>query len=96
MKLLHLTFHHEFSDAVERILDRHEVSDFVLHPLLQGGDRDGKHYGSKVYPGNITLVQALVEDERLSDLLEEVKAFRDEKSSHAHLRAAVLPLEEHL
>ena len=93
MKLLHLTFHHEFSDAVERILDRHEVSDFVLHPMLQGRDRDGKHYGSKVHPGNITLVQALVEDERIPDLLEEVNAFRDEKSSHAHLRAAVIPVE---
>jgi len=96
MKLLHLTFHHEFSDAVERILDRHEVSDFVLHPMTHGKDLDGKHYGSKVYPGNMTVVQALVEDERVSELLEEVKAFRDEKSSHAHLRAAVIPVEQQL
>jgi hypothetical protein len=96
LKLLHLTFHHEFSDAVERILDRHGVSDYVLHPMTHGRDLDGKHYGSKIYPGNITVVQALVEDGRVSDLLEEVKAFRDEKASHAHLRAAVMPVERQL
>jgi hypothetical protein len=96
LKLLHLTFHHEFSDAVERILDRHEISDFVMHPMVHGRDSDGKHFGSKVHPGSITLVQALVEDVRLPALLEEVKAFRDEKSSHAHLRAAVIPVEEEL
>lgn len=96
MKLLHLTFRHEFSDAVERILDRHEITDYVRHPMIQGRDRDGKHAGSKVHPGNITLVQALVEDDRVSNLLETLKGFQEEKPSHAHLRAAVVPVEERL
>ncbi|MCF8062430.1 MAG: hypothetical protein K9M82_07935 [Deltaproteobacteria bacterium] len=94
MKLLHLTFRHEFSEAIERILDRHGISDFIRKPMIHGRDRDGKHYGSKVYPGNTTLVQALVEDERVGDLLEDLKSFRNEKPSHAHLRAAVIPVEE--
>ena len=93
MKLLHLTFRHEFSDAVEQILDRHKVSDFVRHPMVDGSDRDGKHYGSKVYPGNTTLIQALVEDERVADLLEDLEAYREERTSHSHLRAAVIPVE---
>lgn len=93
MKLLHLTFRHEFSDVVEGILDRHGISDFVRHPMIQGRDRDGKHYGSKVYPGSITLVQALVEDRNIQGLLEDLGAFRGEKASHAHLRAALVPVE---
>ena len=94
MKLLHLTFRHEFSGAVEQILDRHEICDFVWHPMAQGRDRDGKHYGSKVYPGSTAVVQALVEDDRLEKLLKDLKAYREEKTSHAHLCAAVISVEK--
>jgi len=96
VKLLHLTFHFEFLDAVERILDRHGVENFVRHPMVDGRDRDGKHYGTQVFPGNSALVQAQVEDERLDALLEDLKRFRDLKVAHHHIEALVLPVERRL
>lgn len=96
MKLLHLTFRQEFEDAVEEILDRNGIVDFVRHPRLSSRDCDGKHEGSKVYPGHATAVEALVEDARVQDLLSDLESFQKEKKSHAHLRAAVVPVETSL
>jgi hypothetical protein len=94
MKMVHITFRFEFSDAIEAILERNGVTDFVRTRLVDSRDRDGKHYGSKTFPGNGTVVQALVEEETLGPLLEELRLFKEEKRSHGHLRALVLPVEE--
>lgn len=96
MKLLHLTFREEFSDAVERILNRHGIGDFIRYSGVQGRDRDGRHYGTKVHPGNSTVIQALVEDTHVQDVWSDLGAFRRERDTHAHLRAALLAVEDHL
>ena len=96
MKFMHITFHFEYSDNIEQILDRHEIENFVRYPMREGCDRDGKHYGTQVYPGSTTVVQAQVPDEQVEDMLRDLKAFRDEKNSHRHLEALVLPIEQRL
>lgn len=96
MKLLHLTFHYEYAEAIEAILDRHQISEFVRQRALEGGDCEGKHYGSQVFPGNVALVQAQVPPERLDALLDDLARFRSEKKAHAHLQALVLAVERRL
>ena len=96
MKLLHLTFHFEYADAIERIFDRHEVRDATRYPMVEGRDRDGKHYGSQVYPGNFTVVHAQLPEEKIDAMFEELRAFRDEKRAHHHLEALILPVERRL
>lgn len=96
MKLLHITFHFEFEEVIEGILDRYHIGDYVLHPMVQGKDVDGKHYGSKVYPGNINVIQAQVPEEKLEGLLEELSSFKEEKRAHRHLEALVLPVERRI
>jgi hypothetical protein len=96
MKFLHLSFHFEFSDAIEQILERHEIRDFVRYPLIHGKDRDGKHDGSKVFPGNITVVQAQIPDDGLDPVLLDLGNFKKEKAAHRHLQALVLPVEKRL
>ncbi len=96
MKLLHITFHFEYSEDIEAILDRHGISDFVRIPMVEGKDSDGKHYGDQVFPGNSSIVQAQVAEEILEDLLADLKAFKEEKESHYHLQALVLPVERRL
>lgn len=93
MKLVHMTFRHEFAEAVEVILERHEVRDFVRYPMIHGRDRDGKHYLGKVFPGSMTVVQAILETEKTEALMDELRSFQEEKESHAHLRAVVLDVE---
>jgi hypothetical protein len=61
--------------------------------MIEGRDRDGKHYGSQVYPGSVVVVQAQVPAVRVDALLDDLRRFRDAKPAHAHLCALVLPVE---
>lgn len=44
---------------------------FARHPMVEGRNRDGKHCGSKVHPGNSSVVQALVVGECLDELMQD-------------------------
>ena len=96
MKLLHLSFRFEFTDRIEVLLDRHNVRHFVRYPMVEGKDRDGKHFGGKVFPGSVSVVQAQVEDEKVEGLLEDLRSFREEKKAHRHVEALILPVERRL
>lgn len=96
MKLLHLTYEFQYGESIEAILRRHEVEDYVLHARIDGHDATGKHNGSQAFPGHMTLVQALVDEEKLDGLLEDLRGFREEKPTHQHLRAVVLNIDQTL
>ncbi len=96
MKFLHITFHFQFSENIEAILDKHEIRDFIRVPMVEGKDRDGKHFGSQVFPGNSSLIQAQVAEEKVDPILRDLKKFQEEKLSHRHLEALVLPVEQKL
>jgi multidrug efflux pump len=96
MKLLHITVHAEYTEAIDALLDGHRVADYVVHPFVHGRDRDGKHQGSQVFPGHLTLVLATVRDEQVDPLLDALDRFRRQKPAHAHLQAAVLAVERAL
>ncbi|MFH1747849.1 MAG: PG0541 family transporter-associated protein [Planctomycetota bacterium] len=96
MKLLHLSFHFEYADIIERILDQHEVSEYARYSMVEGKDRDGKHFGTQVFPGNITAIQAQVPEDKIDTLFDDLQAFREEKDAHRHLQALILPVERQL
>ncbi len=93
MKFVHITFRFEYTESIEKILDDHGLADYVRHPIVHGKGIDGKHFGSKVFPGNYTIVQAVVGDEAVDALLDDLEAFGKSKAAHHHLRAFVLPVE---
>jgi hypothetical protein len=64
--------------------------------MMEGKDREGKHYGSQVFPGSVAVVQAQVGEDRLGAVLSDLEAFRDSKEVHKHLEALVLPIEKRL
>ena len=96
MKLMHITVHFEYSDSIEAILDDHDIRDYARYAMREGKDRDGKHYGTQVYPGNTTIFQAQVPDEKVEAIFRNLKAFKEAKSAHRHLEAIVLPVEQRL
>lgn len=96
MKLVHVTVQFQYAEAVEAILNRCGVERWVRVPRIHGRDRDGKHDGSQAFPGNVTLVQAQVEDGDVDALLDALVTFRDDKRAHEHLDAVVLPVERRL
>ena len=93
MKFLHITFHFEFSEPVEKILDEAEVRNYVRYSMVEGKDSEGKHFGNKVFPGSTTVVHAQVSDEKLETLLEKLKEFREDKKSHRHMTITVMTVE---
>ncbi len=96
MKLLQISVHFEYSGAIEAILDRRGVTHYLRFGMIEGKDGEGKHFGSQVYPGSMTLYQAQVPEEQLEAVLEELKTFRERKPAHEHLRALVMPIERQL
>lgn len=96
MKLVHISFRFEYTEDVDLILQENQVADFVLYPMIQGKGQDGKHFGTQVFPGNFSVVQAAVEDQQVEGLLNDLQKFRQSKKSHEHLRAWVLPVEQEL
>lgn len=96
MKLVLVTFQFQYAEEIETLLAKHGIVDLVRHPRIAGRDRDGRHDGSQAFPGHMAAIQAFVEEGRTEPLLDALRAFRDAKPAHAHLRAAVLPLDETL
>lgn len=96
LKLIQIYYHFEFSETIEAILDRREIGHFIRYAMVEGKDRDGKHFGSKVFPGNSSVVQALVADEEIDGLLDDLKDFKESGDSHRHLTAVILPVESSL
>ncbi len=96
MKLVLIVFHFEYTAIIEALLDRHGIADYVRHPMIEGKDADGKHFGTQVFPGNSSVVQAQVAAEKIDALFEELGEFRRSKPAHHHLQALVLPIERQL
>jgi len=96
MKLIHITFHFEFTEAIEEILNEQEIQNYVRFGMMQGRDRDGRLMGNQAFPGSITVIQAQVPDEQTGSVLEALSRFRQAKEAHQHLEALVLPVEDRL
>ncbi|MFO7820761.1 MAG: hypothetical protein R6V56_01685 [Lentisphaeria bacterium] len=95
-KFLHITFHFEYTDQVERILDDNGINDYIRVSMIEGRDCDGKHYGTQVYPGNSSVIQAVVDDDKLDAVMQGLREFKQAKNTRHHLQALVLPVEQEL
>jgi hypothetical protein len=93
MKILQITFRFQHGERIEAILRRHGVENMSIHSMVEGWDFEGKHDGSQVYPGHMTWIQAEVPDKKVDGILEDLGRFREEKKTHHHLRAVVIPVE---
>jgi hypothetical protein len=96
MKFVHISFAFEYLEEIEALLDRHDIRNYVRYPRVHGRDPRGKHFGSQVFPGNFTVVQALVEDDDVAALLGELREFRDARTAHRGTEAVVMPIEQRL
>ncbi|WP_028574071.1 PG0541 family transporter-associated protein [Desulfonatronovibrio hydrogenovorans] len=96
MKLVQISFRFEYTDVIEAILDECDVQDYIRYPMVEGKGSDGKHFGTQVFPGSFTVVQARVDNEEIEGLLKTLQAFRLEKKAHHHVRAMVIAVEDGL
>jgi hypothetical protein len=96
MKLVQISVHFEYTEAIEVLLDRLGITDYVRYPMMEGKDLDGKHFGTQVFPGNFTIVHAQMSAGDVGRLMDALQKFREQKPSHRHLQALVLPIEQRL
>ncbi len=96
MKLVMITCRFEYNVSVERILREHGVQDYIRVPMAEGGDKDGRHDGSKVHPGQMAVVWVQLADDALGSLLEDLRAFKEAKAAHEHLTALALTVSERI
>jgi hypothetical protein len=96
MHLVQIVFHCEFREEIEAILDERQIGHFIRFPRIQGKDHDGKHYGSQVFPGSVSVVQVLIDDESIDGLFDRLNDFRQARKAHRHLEAWVLPVARRL
>ncbi len=96
MKFLHITYHFEYTPQIEEILEENDLTHYVRYSMIEGKDDEGRHFGTQVHPGNVSVVQARVPDEKLDPLTESLETFKNEKKTHQHLEVLVLPVEKRL
>jgi hypothetical protein len=96
MKLVMIAYRFEYNEQVERILSENGIENFIRHPSTDGGEREGKHYGSKVHPGHMAQVWAQVADDNLDALMDALNEFRQSQQAREHLTALVLGVEREL
>jgi Fic family protein len=96
VKFVHVTYHFEYTESIEKLLDEHEIRNYNRYPMMEGRDHEGKHFGTQVHPGNVSVVQAQVPDRIVDEFMEDLKQFKESKQAHEHLEALVLPIERRL
>jgi hypothetical protein len=94
MKLVIVSVHFEYADAIENIVDAHDAGHYFVYPRIEGRDSEGFHAGTQVHPGNLAALHVRLDDAAVQPLLDDLAAFRREKKSHHHLEAIVLDIQD--
>lgn len=93
MKLVIVSVHFEYTEALAELIDRHQACHYFVYPRVDGRDSEGFHEGSQVHPGNLAAFHIRMGDDTVQTLLDDLNGFRLEKKAHHHLEAMVLNVE---
>ena len=90
MKALFVSYNQALTDRINKHLDDHGVRGFTRWALTEGrGTHDGEpHYGTHAWPAMNTSILAIVEDEKISPLLDALRVI-DETTKQQGCRAFV-------
>ena len=95
MKSVFITYDQAFHERIVAVLDRLNCRGFSYWDQLQGrGSVKGEpHYGSHAWPSMCSAIITMVEDNRVTPLLEELHRM-DEETPQLGLRAFVWNIEQ--
>ena len=90
MKALFVSYNQALTDHINKLLDDYGVRGFTRWALTEGrGTHDGEpHYGTHAWPAMNTSILAIVEEEKISPLLDALRAI-DEATKQQGCRAFV-------
>jgi len=94
MKAVFIAYNQALTEAVDSILDRHQIRGFTKWADAQGrGTHDGEpHFGTHTWPAMNSAILAIIEDEQVEPLLASLKKL-DAKAEQQGLRAFVWNIE---
>ena len=92
-----ITFDQAHYDAIVDLLEKSNCRGFTSWPEVQGrGSRTGEpHYGSHAWPSMNSAILTVVEDHRVTPLLDALRKM-DEASPRLGLRAFVWPVSQYI
>ena len=94
MKAVFVAYNQALTEAVNSILDRHQIRGYTKWADAQGrGSNTGEpHFGNHTWPAMNSAILAIVEDEQVEPLLVSFKKL-DAKAEQQGLRAFVWNVE---
>ena len=94
MKAVFIAYNQALTEAVNSILDRHNIRGYTKWADVQGrGTYAGEpHFGTHTWPAMNSAILAIIEDERVENLLVSLKKL-DAKAEQQGLRAFVWNIE---
>ena len=94
MKAVFIAYNQVLTEAVNSILDRHQIRGYTKWAEAQGrGSHGGEpHFGSHTWPAMNSAILAITDDERVEPLLASLKKL-DEKAEQQGLRVFVWNIE---
>lgn len=94
MKALFIAYNQAYNEEIAEILEKHGQRGFTRWTDIQGrGTNDGiPRMGSHAWPEMVHGMLSCVEDEKVADILAELKS-KDEESKDLGLRAFVWNIE---
>jgi nitrogen regulatory protein PII len=95
MKSVFIAYNQALTEAVNSILDRHQIRGYTKWADVQGRGTDGgePHFGNHTWPAMNSVILAIVEDERVEPVLASLKKL-NAKAEEQGLRAFVWNVEE--
>ena len=94
MKAVFIAYNQALTEAMDSILDRHQIKGYTKWADAQGrGTHEGEpHFGNHTWPAMNSAILAIIEEERVEPLLESLKKL-DAKAEQQGLRAFVWNIE---
>ena len=94
MKAVFIAYNQALTEAVNTILDRHQIRGYTKWADAQGrGSNNGEpHFGTHTWPAMNSAIIAITDEERIEPLLDSLKKL-DEKAEQQGLRAFVWNIE---
>ena len=94
MKAVFIAYNQALTEAVDSILDHHNIQGYTKWKDVQGRGSNGgePHFGSHTWPAMNTVTLAIIEEKQVEPLLESLKKL-NAKAEQQGLRAFVWNIE---
>lgn len=93
MKLMMMLYAGSRPDHVTEVLDAHQARAFTEIDRAHGRGRTGRVEGTRAWPGETTVLLAVVPDEQVAELEDALRRLAVGANPGERLHVAVLPVE---